>query len=259
MTVLSVTTPELRSIHWHNREDGSGFALEQILQAPSSSSISWLWERMSSFSPPQKKEKEKEKSQPPNSCMLGLTLHPQRQSQHILDFIRKITLLTRRRIDDEEHTGPQFPSCRGKQLCGLSKLQEMAQQAQDREGHQQQRCDSWSWRSGLSLKPRYTHSGWCLGSILLMLTSLHKLGVLPILFYWSVTSILKAHELPMILLVVHISCRPYVWYLLRKAEVKKISIPFEVRDGKSSENDLTRSSSVKSNAEVRFDSWLSEM
>lgn len=41
--------------------------------------------------------------------MLGLTLHPQRQSQHILDFIRKITLLTRRRIDDEEHTGPQFP------------------------------------------------------------------------------------------------------------------------------------------------------
>lgn len=178
----------------------------------------------------------------------------------ITDFIRKVTLLARS-TDDEEHAESQFPSCRGNQLCGLSKLQEMAQQTQNRAGHQQQRCESWSWRSGLSLKPGYTQSGWCLGSILLMLTSLHKLGALPILFYWSVllTSILKAHELPMILLVVHISCRPYVWYLLGKAEVKKISIPFEVRDGKSSENDITTSSSVKSSAEVLFDSWLSGM
>lgn len=258
MTVLSVTTPELRSIHWHNREDGSGFALEQILQAPSSSSISWLWERMSSFSPPKKRKRKRKK--PTSQFLHAWPYSASPEAITAYSWLHQKNNVTNKKKDRwwRAHWA-SVSSCRGKQLCGLSKLQEMAQQAQDRAGHQQQRCDSWSWRSGLSLKPRYTHSGWCLGSILLMLTSLHKLGVLPILFYWSVTSILKAHELPMILLVVHISCRPYVWYLLRKAEVKKISIPFEVRDGKSSENDLTRSSSVKSNAEVRFDSWLSGM
>lgn len=51
--------------------------------------------------------------------MLDLALHPQEHSRHILDFLRKIMLPPRRRIDYEEHTEPQFPSVRGKQLFVL--------------------------------------------------------------------------------------------------------------------------------------------